>query len=54
MYYIDTSSNPLSGTMTEGEESGDVITVIDITGSFGSNTFTIAATGSQNIINDDS
>lgn len=52
MYYIDTSSNPISGTMAEGSENGDVITVVDITGSFGTNTFTIEATGGQNIIND--
>jgi hypothetical protein len=52
MYYIDTSSTPLSGTMTEGEEDGDVITVVDISGSFDLNTFTIEATGGQNIINE--
>lgn len=54
MYYIDTSTNPLSGTISEGEETGDVITVVDISGSFATNTFTIEATGGQNIINDNS
>ena len=45
MYYIDTSSSPLSGVVGAGSEDGQIITIVDISGSFNTNYFTISASG---------
>ena len=50
LYYIDTSSSALSGYLPAGSEDGEIITVVDISGSFGTNSFTIETSGTT--IND--
>ena len=47
-YFIDTSSNVITMTLPAGNV-GDSIEFVDATGAFGTNTFTIAADGSEKI-----
>jgi hypothetical protein len=46
-YLIDTSTAPLSAALSSDVTDGDVVTILDESGSFSSNTFTVASSASN-------